>query len=235
VRKSQLDLIRQGYLDDTSWQDCLSAPAQRAATDLVRHPAFAGSTDPATLNALWLLVTRTKPERVLQIGTHIGLSALFLADVMRQQRPDTRLFTIEPDLEALGVAREAIAAAGLADVVTLVEGYSTDEAVADAVRPHRAFSLVYLDSSHSYGGTLRELEIIFEEERWLDAGGMLILHDAAREAIGFDPTGAGGVRRAIDEWMAERHRDYQAVILEPPLWQSVCGIALMRRVSGGLP
>jgi len=231
VNDFQLEQLRQGYLDDHSWQDCLSAPARRVIAELVQHREFAGSTDPATLNALWLLVTRTKPERVLQIGTHIGLSALFLADVMRQQRPDTRLFTIEPDTSVLEISREFIAAAGLEPFVTFVEGFSTDAGVADALRPHRAFTLVYLDSSHSYGSTLRELEIIFEEEKWLDANGMLILHDAAHEAVGFDPTGEGGVRRAIDEWMAARGSDYQMVILEPPLWQSVCGIALMRRTS----
>ena len=86
-----------------------------------------------------------------------------------------------------------------------MSGFSTDPAVADELRAAGPFGVTYLDSSHTYDGTREELELLFGERGWLTDDGLLIAHDAAPEAAAFDPTGAGGVPRALREW-ADRAR-----------------------------
>jgi len=228
VTPEALEELRRAYLDDESWQRDLSERGRQTIRRLVTHEWFAGSSDPPALRALALLVESIRPRKMLQVGTHIGFSAVFLADLMRRHHPDAQLFTIDPDQRALGVARAFVREARLDGNVTFVEGYSTDTAVAAQLREHAPFPLAYLDSSHTYSGTYRELAIAFEEECWLDDG-LLVLHDAARAAERFDPDGEGGVPRALEQWALERGPGYFMLVLEPPYWPSDCGLGLVRR------
>jgi cephalosporin hydroxylase len=57
--------------------------------------------------------------------------------------------------------------------------------------------IVFIDSSHQYEHTLRELDLWWAA---LCPGGILALHDVSQQAQDFDSTGKGGVRRAFGEW-----------------------------------
>lgn len=66
-----------------------------------------------------LVASTTQPRRVLELGTAIGYSTIWLA---RSLRPGSHITTIEIDSERVAIAREYIQRAGLADQVTVLEG-----------------------------------------------------------------------------------------------------------------
>lgn len=234
VGEHELQQLRSSYRAELFRTTTLSPVARGVVDEIIDHPAFPGVTDPSVLGVLSALVRVVQPKRVLQIGTYIGLSAVVLGDVLATNDRSGRLLTIDPDDTAHGLARTWVDAAGLGQLVTFVDGYSTDEDVVELVRQAGPFELIYLDSSHAYQGTLEELQIVFERGRWLADDGLLALHDAAVAAKQWDPTGEGGVRRALDEWR-EASPHYQVLILEPPFWPNDCGFGLVARRGARLP
>jgi predicted O-methyltransferase YrrM len=224
----ELAELRRDVRADDLLMSMLSERGRRVVEEIIDHDAFPGSTDPAALAVVAALIRTVRPTRALQLGTHIGFSAVYLGDILAPH--GGRLVTVEPDVVALGIARKFVDDAGLADNVQFVEGFSTDDAVNTRLRREGPFDLVYLDSSHAYAATLVELNLIFDGA-WLANDGLLILHDAARTAAAFDPTGEGGVARALDEWVKARPDHVQSFVLEPPLWPCACGLGLVTRLE----
>lgn len=62
--------------------------------------------------------------------------------------------------------------------------------------------MILVDSCQSYGHTLRELDLWFDQ---LTVGGLMVLHDVSEQAMAYDSTAKGGVRRAVNESAARRH------------------------------
>ena len=80
-----------------------------------------------------------RPQRILEIGTFTGYSAICLAKGLSE---DGRLFTIEADDEITGVAGGYIRKSGLSDRITLITG-DAREIIPDL---DESFDLVYLDA-----------------------------------------------------------------------------------------
>ena len=67
---------------------------------------------------LRLLLLMQKPERILEIGTAVGFSSLFMAGVL----PEVKITTLELDPERAAEARENIRRAGEEHRITVCEG-----------------------------------------------------------------------------------------------------------------
>jgi predicted O-methyltransferase YrrM len=78
---------------------------------------------------------------------------------------------------------------------TFVQGESSDCDLLDAVGLPTRLDLLFIDTSHTYEQTKRELEAW---ERRVKPGGLTLLHDAYEE----------GVRRAVAEYCDERGKRY---------------------------
>ena len=97
--------------------------------------------------------------------------------------------------------------------------------------------LLLVDSSHAYAHTLRELDLWTPR---LPVGALVLLHDASAFAAGFDPTGEGGVRRAIDEWLPG-HPHWTGMTLnghvapgadgDALVYKDACGLGILQRVA----
>ena len=61
----------------------------------------------------------------------------------------------------------------------------------------------------------------------------MLLHDASPFAAGFDPTGAGGVARALDEWLPA-HPELQGMVLNAHATPGTDGDALVYKDACGL-
>lgn len=66
-----------------------------------------------------LVATTTAPVRILELGTAIGYSSIWLA---RSLRPGSHITSIEIDSERVAIARDYIRRAGLENCVTVLEG-----------------------------------------------------------------------------------------------------------------
>jgi caffeoyl-CoA O-methyltransferase len=92
---------------------------------------------------LQLLVRLVRAERVLEIGTFVGYSTIWLA---RGLGPTGRLITLEFDPVHAGLARDNIRRAGVSDLVDLRTGRGLDllpRLVAESAGP---FDLIFIDA-----------------------------------------------------------------------------------------
>ncbi|MDQ6809622.1 MAG: class I SAM-dependent methyltransferase [Verrucomicrobiota bacterium] len=182
------------------------------------------------------MVLGSRAERIVQLGTHAGYSALLLGFMLRRSSAQHGLFAIDIDSAMCVVARRWIARAGLEPFVEIQELSSLDPAAPERARAYLAGppELVILDSSHEYEATFRELEI------WYDAlapGGMIMLHDVSRFAEDFDVTKQGGVRRAFREWREQNpnaetfclNGEARSMDLPRPLYKDACGLGLVHK------
>ncbi|MEZ4404507.1 MAG: O-methyltransferase [Kofleriaceae bacterium] len=96
---------------------------------------------PSEGQLLGLLCRLAGVRRAVEVGTLVGYSAIHIA---RALPADGRLWTVELDPVHAGLARANLAAAGLADRVTVVEGAGV-ERLPDLVE-HGPFDAVFIDA-----------------------------------------------------------------------------------------
>ena len=147
------------------------------------------------------LVNGSGIRRIVQLGHFAGYSCLMLGWALRRMGASNGLFSIDLSEKFTEYSRGWIDRAGLAGHVGL---HTSDSASPDAVEAARAYlggdpACVVIDSSHQFEHTVAELDLWYPS---LVPGGLLVLHDASPMAAQYDRTGQGGVRRALDEWLA---------------------------------
>jgi predicted O-methyltransferase YrrM len=179
------------------------------------------------------LVAGNGVRRIVQLGHYYGYSALLLGFALRAMGLDrTGLVTIDIDPAATAFTEKWVRKAGLAGVVGVVEGDSSDPALPALARERLggAPEIVLVDSSHAYDHTLAELDLWAPE---LPPGALFVLHDASVFAQQFDPTAQGGVHRAIAEWL-ERQPEWTGMTLNGAVAPGADGNALVYKDACGL-
>lgn len=96
---------------------------------------------PAEGKMLQLFARMIGAKKIVEVGTLAGYSAIHLA---RGLAPGGRVWTIEFDAKHAKVARETIAAAQVADLVTVLEGKGVD--VLPTLEAQGPFDLVFVDA-----------------------------------------------------------------------------------------
>ncbi len=126
-----------------TWLDQLNAPPDAVAAILAEHadhPRAQMMTHPDVGRLLSLLVHATGGRRVLEIGTFVGVSAVWMAEALGS---DGTLDTLEIDDATADIAEHNIARAGLADRVRVHRGPALDTlAHLDA----GAYDVAYIDA-----------------------------------------------------------------------------------------
>lgn len=159
----------------------------------------AGASGIEMMSLLTSLIMGSKFDRVVQCGHYIGFSTLIMGFIGRQMGLSQFLYTVDLDPKPSAYTQTWVQRAGLAsDIMIAVRDSSDPINVSDA----RDFlggapQLVYIDSSHQYEHTLRELEL------WWDAlqpGGLIVMDDVSQWAAEFDSTALGGSHRAALEF-----------------------------------
>ena len=182
------------------------------------------------------LVMGSGIQRIVQLGTHAGYSALLLGFSLRQMRVQNGLFSFEIDEPLCRFARQWLERASLSSVVQVELRSSLDPASPQLARDYLggAPELIFLDSSHEYRQTLNELVAWYPA---LAPGGLIVLHDTSEFAASFDVTQEGGVRRALREWR-ESHPEIEVISLNhnvpametrQMVYQDFCGAGLIQK------
>jgi predicted O-methyltransferase YrrM len=182
------------------------------------------------------IVMGNRVDRIVQLGTCSGYSALLLGFMLRRMNAAHGLFTIDVDPEMCALARRWITRARLDDFVEIAELNSTDRNAPSAAQKylHASPDLIIIDSSHEYASTQHELDLWYPT---VAPGGLIVLHDVSRFAAGFDLTQAGGVRRAFDEWR-KLHNDAETFCLNgearsmqdaSSFYKDFCGLGLIHK------
>lgn len=160
------------------------------------------------------LINGSGIRRVVQLGHFAGYSCLLIGWALRRMGVGRGLFSIDLLPQHTEYTNGWVERAGLGEQVVLHTADSADPAGPGIARESLGGEpeCVIVDSSHQYMHTLAELDL------WhgaLAPGGLLLLHDASPMAARYDRTGEGGVRRALDEWLARPGSSAALTLLGP--------------------
>ena len=126
---------------------------------------------PDTGRLLWIMVGSARASRILEIGTSNAYSTIWLADAARET--GGRVITLELNPDKVGLARENLARAGLADRVEIDQGRAADT-LAGLSGP---FDFVFLDADRA--SYLTYLELVVPK---LVPGGLLVADNVTSHA-----------------------------------------------------
>lgn len=139
-----------------------------------------------------LLARLSGAKKAVEVGTLVGYSAVHLA---RGMGPAGKLWTIEYEAHHAEVARKNLAAAGVADRVTVLEGAGVD--VLPTLSSQGPFDLVFIDADKdnypNYAAWALE---------HLRPGGMIIGDNAFLFGKLLEDDGRGGAMRKFHELVA---------------------------------
>jgi hypothetical protein len=178
-------------------------------------------------------------DRIVQLGHYRGYSTLLLGFILRYMGRPRSLVTIDIDQGCCEYTSSFVEKADLSDYVMVLQGDSSDPHLPAASTSYLGGrpKLVIVDSSHQYKHTLTELNLWFPA---LVEDGFIFMHDSSYYAVEFDVTKMGGVKRALEEWAANRNdvnwinifnsaRDLNEVA--QCCYQDGCGLAIVQKAS----
>jgi len=157
--------------------------------------------DLETAGFLRVLLKMIRPTRILEVGTAIGYSTIWLA-----RQTEATVTTIERDLERAAQARDAIARAGLTDRVELLEGDALD-----LIAGLGEYDLIFLDAAK--GQYPKFLELLTPH---LVSGGLLLSDNVLFQGL---VSGEPDVKHKL-RTMINRLREYNQLIADHPAYDT---------------
>jgi len=147
-------------------------PEYHRATPECRHPSRWSMYDSMTaevevLEFLRTLVTTVKPELIVETGSFLGISTLWMAEGLRQNGFG-RIISCEVDPLVIAKARQKIAESGLAEWIELREESSLEMKIDGMI------DIFYSDSEI----TIREDEVRHFLPQ-INPNGIILIHDAS--------------------------------------------------------
>lgn len=141
-----------------------------------------GGVNPGDRRALYYLITALAPLRVLEVGTHIGASTLYIAAALARVNQAARVTTVDildvndnatGPWRQLGLSRspaDFASCLGLKAYIEFCAGHSVSFMAATAKR----FDLIFLDGDHRSTAVYSEMSGALP---LLVNGGVILLHD----------------------------------------------------------
>ena len=126
---------------------------------------------PQMQNLLRFLIIWKKPSSILEVGTAIGFSALFMSEYAPK---DCHITTIEKYEKRIPLAKENFSKAGKEDIITLLEGDAAD--ILSSLSSDEGFDLIFMDAAK--GQYIHFLENII---RLLSPNGIIVSDNILQE------------------------------------------------------
>jgi predicted O-methyltransferase YrrM len=162
---------------DAEWQESLSR-----LNALFGDVERLGGVNPGDRRALYYLVRKLRPTRVLEVGTHVGASTLYIASALQKNSAaDAKITTVDVvDVNAgdafwreAGLSGSPAALAGRAGCAELIN-FVKQDALTFMAETRDKFDLVFLDGDHAARAVYLEVAAAL---RALRPGGLILLHD----------------------------------------------------------
>ena len=200
----------------------LEADARARRIPIIRRP---------TMSLLRYLVLTRKPVEILEVGTAIGFSALF----MNTYQPGSgTVYSIEKMEERYREAQQHVAEAGRQDRIFLEHGDAA-ESLERLITENRAFDFAFMDAAKGqYPAFLPAMEAL------LKPGGLLVTDNVLQEESLLE---SKYIIERRDRTIHERMRSYLYTLKHSSAWETLIlpegdGVALsvrteVRRIPGG--
>jgi caffeoyl-CoA O-methyltransferase len=190
----------------------LLAEVARATAAETDHPEMMIGAIEGGLLAM--IVAMLRPQRILEIGTFTGYSALSMAEAMPD---DCRLVTLEADARHAAIARRHFDASPYADRIVVVEGSACDTMATLSA----SFDLVFIDADKASYVRFLDAALPLLSDR-----GVVVVDNALHFAISSEAQDAAGIQ-AFNRYVASRS-DLTQVLLTVR-----AGMLLIRRAAPG--
>lgn len=159
---------------------------------------------------LRVMLTVKKPEKILELGTAVGYSAIFMSECTE----NTEIITIENYEKRIPIARENIRKAGKSDRIQLLEG---DALKVMPTLEENQFDFVFMDAAKA-----QYIHFLPKVLRLMKEGAVLITDNILQEG---DVLESKYVVRRRDRTIHKRMREYlEAVKNHPNLETSIVPI-----------
>ncbi len=197
-RQRILDFIRSFGVDRAS--ESLSAIEQEAIRDHV--PIIRKETQ----ELLRILLKMKKPEKILEVGTAIGFSSVFMGENTSEK---TKITTIENYPPRIERARANIAAAGMADRIHLLEG----DAAEWLKKLEGSYDFIFMDAAKG-----QYIHFLPEVLRLLGPEGILVSDNVLQDGDIFESR--YGIKRR-NHTIHNRMREYLFVLTHSDILDTV--------------
>ena len=148
---------------------------------LFRDDYTTGSINPGDRQALYYLITALKPLKILEVGTHIGASTLYIARALKNIANDANITTVDildvnedqARWKTLGLEmspRDFANSLGCLDYINFIIS-SAQSFMKDT---DKRFDFIFLDGDHSSLAVYKEVSIALT---LLKPDGVILLHD----------------------------------------------------------
>lgn len=107
---------------------------------------------PKLAQLLYRLTAFVKPKTIVELGTCLGITTLYL----HEAAPNAKVYTLEGCPETANVAKKVFSHAGLTDLKPIVGNF--DDTLGDVLGKHEKLDLVYIDGNHQRVATLNYFE-----------------------------------------------------------------------------
>ncbi len=173
-------------------------------------------------------------KNIVQCGHYSGYSTLLIAFTLREMNIKNAFITIDIDKKISEYTLSWIKKAGLEDYCKVICDDSANKELLEITNENFQDKpqLIFIDSSHTYNHTLKELDLWYKE---LKEGGFIFLHDASDFASTFDSSKKGGVTKALGEWTKKNKSNSISLNKIAPLNLSVaiykdgCGLGIIQK------
>lgn len=171
-----LDEIFADPAREKSWDAAL-----QKVTSVYGRTTAMGGVNPGDRRALYYLVHASQPQNLLEVGTHIGASTMFLAEALNSVSPQARMTSL--DILDVNAAGGPWHAQGLAmPPRQYLEKLGTGSRVNFQVSPSleflkstsEKFDFIFLDGDHSSRTVYEEVSLALKA---LNPNGFILLHD----------------------------------------------------------
>lgn len=123
----------------------------------------------STQQILRFLMAMAQPEKILEVGTAVGFSGIFMMTFLEKYRSDGHLTTIEKVSYRIGQAKENFRAAGLSEKVTLLEGDAGEILKRLAGETEGWYDMIFMDAAKG-----QYLHFYPAVKKLLKPGGLLV-------------------------------------------------------------
>ncbi|CAH2405806.1 O-methyltransferase [Mesorhizobium escarrei] len=149
---------------------------------------ISGGVNPGDRRALYHLIARFKPHNILEIGTHVGASTLYIAAAARRFGGKLTTADITDVNGALGAWKAYGVSAPPSDLINRL-GLSAKFVVlsaAEMLKGPERYDLIFLDGDHSALAVYCEISAALQ---MLNPGGLILLHDFYPDCKPLTPDG----------------------------------------------
>jgi predicted O-methyltransferase YrrM len=107
---------------------------------------------PKLAQLLYRLVAGLKPRNIIELGTCLGITTLYL----QKAAPGTKVYTLEGCPQTAGIAKETFKKAGINDVELITGNF--DNTLPDVINNLDKLDFVFVDGNHQKDATLKYFE-----------------------------------------------------------------------------